>query len=156
MEKKSREKRKRGDESHAQKSFLSLYNFPFLVITESGSRLFWTKFETTVLLKVHVPPSVHGNNGVALLHSPGVVQFSPKRSSSATEVASRGVSSSPSDVSPCGSPVKKFAAASSNERNSKPTPTQLPWTHIKIQTQPKGNNKCFRRVASSVIYQITW
>ncbi|KAK2554496.1 Protein dead ringer-like protein [Acropora cervicornis] len=67
---------------------------------------------------VHVPPSVHGNNGVALLHSPGVVQFSPKRSSSATEVASRGVSSSPSDVSPCGSPVKKFAAASSNERNS--------------------------------------
>ncbi|XP_074624925.1 AT-rich interactive domain-containing protein 3C-like isoform X2 [Acropora palmata] len=87
---------------------------------------------------VHVPPSVHGNNGVALLHSPGVVQFSPKRSSSATEVASRGVSSSPSDVSPCGSPVKKFAAASSNERNSKPTPTQLPWTHIKIQTQPKG------------------
>ncbi|XP_020631914.1 AT-rich interactive domain-containing protein 3C-like isoform X2 [Orbicella faveolata] len=85
---------------------------------------------------VHVPPSVHGNNGVAMLHSPGVVQYSPKRSSSVTEVTSRGVSSSPSDTSPCGSPVKKFAAV--NERNNKPTPTQLPWTHIKIQTQPKG------------------
>ena len=87
---------------------------------------------------MHVPPTVHGNNGVAMLHSPGVVQYSPKRSSSVTDVASRGVSSSPSDASPCESPVKKFAAA--NERNSKPTPTQLPWTHIKIQTQPKGNN----------------
>ena len=88
---------------------------------------------------MHVPPSVHGNNGVAMLHSPGVVQYSPKRSSSVTEVGSRGVSSSPSDASPCGSPVKKFAAA--NERSSKPTPTQLPWTHIKIQTQPKGNEE---------------
>lgn len=86
---------------------------------------------------VHVPPSVHGNNGVALLHSPGVVQFSPKRSSSSTEVTSRGASSSPSDVSPCGSPVKKFAVVT-NERNSKPTPAHLPWTHIKIQTQSKG------------------
>ena len=84
-----------------------------------------------------MPPSVHGNNGVALLHSPGVVQFSPKRSSSSTEVTSRGASSSPSDVSPCGSPVKKFAVVT-NERNSKPTPAHLPWTHIKIQTQSKG------------------
>ena len=31
MEKKSREKRKRGLESRAQKSFLSLHNLPFLV-----------------------------------------------------------------------------------------------------------------------------
>lgn len=86
--------------------------------------------------EVHVPPSVHGNNGVTLLHSPGVVQYSPKRSLSATDVASRGVSSPPSDVSPSGSPVKKFAA--SNEHNNKRSPNQLPWTHIKIQTQPKG------------------
>lgn len=98
----------------------------------------------SVLLKVHVPPSVHGNNGVTLLHSPGVVQYSPKRSLSATDVASRGVSSPPSDVSPSGSPVKKFAA--SNEHNNKRTPNQLPWTHIKIQTQPKGNKL---RIAST-------
>lgn len=76
-----------------------------------------------------------------MLHSPGVVQYSPKRSSSVTEVTSRGVSSSPSDASPCGSPVKKFAAV--NERSNKPTPTQLPWTHIKIQTQPKGTKSFF-------------
>ena len=99
------------------------------------------KYENLLPLKVHVPPSVHGNNGVAMLHSPGVVQYSPKRSASVTEVTSRGVSSSPSDASPCGSPVKKFAAV--NERSNKPTPTQLPWTHIKIQTQPKGTKSFF-------------
>ena len=106
---------------------------------ENRSKVIWnlnSKSCESFLLKVHVPPSVHGNNGVAMLHSPGVVQYSPKRSSGLTEVTSRGVSSSPSDTSPCGSPVKKFAAV--NEQNNKPTPTQLPWTHIKIQTQPKG------------------
>ena len=113
-----------------------------------GSWILLLNLENLFLLKVHVPPSVHGNNGVAMLHSPGVVQYSPKRTSSVTEVASRGVSSSPSDASPCGSPVKKFAAV--NERSNKSTPTQLPWTHIKIQTQPKGNQ--FRFFFFSVIH----
>ncbi|KXJ22676.1 Protein dead ringer-like [Exaiptasia diaphana] len=84
----------------------------------------------------HVSPGLHGNNGVSLLHSPGVVHRQStdsvgKRSHSPD--MDRRISAS--DSSPSSSPVKKFASGS--ERDLRPH-HNLPWTHIKIQTPPKG------------------
>ena len=91
-----------------------------------------------------VPPSVHGNNGVAMLHSPSFIHrtntdYSNKRSSSSSSEPGRpsspNLSSSPSSV-------KKFAFGVDQERNTdneRDYRHQVPqWTRIKIQTQSKG------------------
>ena len=94
-----------------------------------------------------VPPSVHGNNGVAMLHSPSLIhrtnpEYSNKRSASTSSDTARSVSSP--NTSPSHSPVKKFAVATEQERERDPERGYRPqgqvpqWTHIKIQTQSKG------------------
>lgn len=97
--------------------------------------------------EVMVPPSVHGNNGVAMLHSPSLIhrtnpEYGNKRSASTSSDTARSVSSP--NTSPSSSPVKKFAAATEQERERDPErgyrpQGQIPqWTHIKIQTQSKA------------------
>ncbi|KAK3732906.1 hypothetical protein QZH41_012688, partial [Actinostola sp. cb2023] len=78
---------------------------------------------------------VHGNNGVSLLHSPGVVHR-PSTDSTGKRSHSPDMDRriSASDSSPSTSPVKKFASGS--ERDLRPH-HNVPWTHIKIQTPPK-------------------
>ncbi|XP_001637647.3 AT-rich interactive domain-containing protein 3C isoform X2 [Nematostella vectensis] len=87
--------------------------------------------------EVHVPPTVHGNNGVAVLHSPGLSHRTTPELTGNKRAASPEMTSriSSNDRSPSGSPVKKFAG--SNDRDGRPH-HHVPWTHIKIQTPPKG------------------